>query len=302
MTLDINKIEDIVVSDKKIVKVTTTGNIIEIMYSEKKSNGNSIIKLNANEYMDSITGEIKEYTHTDNRSQSKNELRKTFKKIRDIINCNVSKPQNCKWITLTYRDNMTDTKRLYNDCRKYIQRLKYKYGHFEYIQVAEPHASGEWHVHMIMIFDKKAPFINNDTEMAPLWGQGHTKTQKLDNVDNLGAYLSAYLGDICLEEIEGKTLTTNELNGILGKDIYKKDGKSIIKGGRLHFYPTGFNIYRCSRGIKRPIVEKMTEENAKKKVGSAKLTFQKTIQLENEDNGFQNTLNYRYYNMTLKND
>ena len=138
--------------------------------------------------------------------------------------------------------------------------------------------------------------------MAPLWGQGYTKTQKLDNIDNLGAYLSAYLGDICLDELEGQTMTIEEVIGLQGKEIQEKDGKSIIKGGRLHFYPTNFNIYRCSRGIKRPVVEKMTEENARKKVSSAKLTFEKTIELCDESTGFQNTLNYRYYNMTLKND
>lgn len=61
-------------------------------------------------------------------------------------------------------------------------------------------------------------------------------------------------------------------------------------------YPTKFNIYRCSRGVKRPTIEKMYEKEAQKKVSAATLTYEKTIQITDDD-GFNNVLNYRYYNM-----
>lgn len=61
-------------------------------------------------------------------------------------------------------------------------------------------------------------------------------------------------------------------------------------------YPTNFNIYRCSRGIKRPIVEELIEHDIKEKVSAATLTFQKTIKVSNDD-GYENIINYRYYNM-----
>lgn len=37
--------------------------------------------------------------------------------------------------------------------------------------------------------------------MQNLWGQGFTKTKALDNCDNIGAYFSAYLGDMPLDEV-----------------------------------------------------------------------------------------------------
>lgn len=290
--MKIEKIDDIDVNDYATVKVTTSGHIVEVMYMEKKSNGNNLVKLSASEYMDRLTGEIKEYQRTENRSQSKNELRRTFKRLRDIVNCNVVEPKNCRWVTLTYAENMTDTVRLYDDCRKFIQRLKYKYGKFEYIQVAEPQGRGAWHIHMVMIFDKKAPFIQND-DMSNIWGHGYTKTQKLDNNDNLGAYLSAYLGDV---EYDVATGDMEILKECIGLEVKEVEGKKYIKGGRLHLYPTGFNIYRCSRGVKRPLVETMCEGDIKEKVSAATLTYQKTIKLSDDD-GYENTINYRYYNM-----
>lgn len=294
--MKVETIDNLEMDKNYSVKVTTSGNIVEVFYSKRKSTGNNIIKLSNNEYIDISTGEIKEYKHTENRSQSKNELRKTFKKIRDVINCNVSNPHNCKWVTLTYRENMQDTVRLYKDVERFIKRLRYVYGKFEYIQVAEPQGRGAWHLHMIMIFNTKAPFIDNK-KMSDIWGHGYTDTQKLDNVDNIGAYLSAYLGDISMDDINKDPMNNIELiNKCIGLEVKEVDGKKYIKGGRLHMYPTKFNIYRCSRGVKRPTVEKMYEKEAQKKVSAATLTYEKTIQITDDD-GFNNVLNYRYYNM-----
>lgn len=290
--LKVEKVEDIEISELAKVKVTTSGHIVEVMYMEKKSKGNHIIKISSNEYLDKLTGEIKEYQKTDNRSQSKNELRKTFKKLRDIVNCNVTNPKNCRWVTLTYAENMTDSVKLYRDCEKLIKKLRYRYGKFEYIQVAEPQGRGAWHIHMVMIFDKKAPYIDNK-DMADIWGHGFTKTQKMDDNDNLGAYLSAYLGDVELDSVKDDIGAMSECVGLEIKEV---DGKKYIKGGRLHMYPTNFNIYRCSRGIKRPIVEELIEHDIKEKVSAATLTYQKTIKLSDDD-GYENTINYRYYNM-----
>lgn len=291
--MQIEKIDgSISLNSKDWVKVTTCGNVVEVMYSEHKSRGNDIRKISAEQYINITTGEVCDYKHTVNRAQNKNELRKTFKRIRDVINCNVDKPNKCRWVTLTYAENMTDTKRLYEDTKKFIMRLRYEVGHFEYIQVAEPQGRGAWHIHMIMIFDKQAPFIDN-RKMAAIWGHGTTDTQKLDDNDNLGAYLSAYLGDIPLEDVKDIN-TAYMVNGLEVKEV---GGKKYIKGGRLHMYPTKFNILRCSRGVKRPTVETMTYENAQKKVSAGTLTFEKSLSLIDEEKDFNNFINYKYYNM-----
>lgn len=282
--MEIKQLDEFHVKSYDFVKVTDTGNVTEVMYMACKSKGNNIRKVSKEQYVDMRTGEVKDYRHTENRAQNKNELRKTFKKIRDLINCNTEKPEMCKWVTLTYAENMTDTDRLYNDMKIHIKALRRKYGKFEYIQVIEPQGRGAWHIHMIMIFPHYAPYIDNK-DMSKIWKHGATDTRKLEENDNIGAYLSAYLGDVEIKDEQ-----------IVQGDVKEVKGKKYLKGGRLHMYPTGMNILRTSKGVKRPLSQYMTNEQAEKKVGSAKLTFEKTIQLVDEDSNFENTINYRYYN------
>jgi len=308
----VNKINGYKVSSDDWVKVTVTGNIIELMYMEHKSKGNNIKKISADQYVDMLTGEVKDYTHTTNRAQSKNEFAKSFKKLRDLVNCNTVEPYKCRWVTVTYDpkkvDNveiLKDPNNLYKNMKNFIGRLRRAYGKFECLQVPEPHASGIWHVHIIMIFPGRAPFIDNKI-MAKIWGHGTTDTQKVDDNVNIGAYLSAYLGDVALDEFETSfnELPNNKkvevLENMYQLEVKEVNGKKYIKGGRLHMYPSGMNLYRPSRGIKRPVVERMKEKKAQKKVSSAKLTYEKTIELKEESTGFENTINYRYYNLKRK--
>ncbi|PBH17406.1 hypothetical protein BGV21_21445, partial [Clostridioides difficile] len=49
------------------------------------------------------------------------------------------------------------------------------------------------------------------------------------------------------------------LNNFVGKEVryVEVDGvkKSILKGARLCMYPPKFNLYRCSKGIKKPNID-----------------------------------------------
>ena len=75
----------------------------------------------------------------------------------------------------------------------------------------EPQGRGAWHAHLVMIFDDKAPYIDNKF-MADTWGHGFTTTKKLEDVDNVGAYLTAYLGD--MDMLEFQNLSEEEQNGM----------------------------------------------------------------------------------------
>lgn len=147
-----------------------------------------------------------------------------------MINANFEGADNELFITLTYRENMMDYKRLYRDFDKFYKKLKYRYEDTEfcYIAVVEPQERGAWHVHLLLkALNRGNLFIENE-EIANLWGHGFTKTERLRGVDNVGAYLSAYLTDLMDEQGRKK------------------------KGARLYLYPAGINIYRCSRNCKRP--------------------------------------------------
>ena len=283
------------------VRVKEMGNVIEIMYSERKNHKIFIKKISDTEYIDLRTGEVKESNKIDNRAGNLNSVRQSLGRLRDLLNTNITDVSKCRWVTLTYADNMTDPKRLYEDFKKFNMRMRYKGFKYEYIVCMEPQGRGAWHAHLVMIFEDKAPYINN-REMATIWGHGFVTIKKLEDVDNVGAYLTAYLGDMDISDFF--KLSDDEQNGIrlFGIKEVEVDGvsKSILKGARLHMYPPKFNLYRFSRGIKKPIVNYETEKQAQKKVSAGTLTFEKTIELSDSDSQFSNTINYRHYNLIRK--
>jgi hypothetical protein len=179
---------------------------------------------------------------------------------------------------------MTNPKQLYQDVRKFHQRLKtylkkknLPYD-FEYISATECQARGSSHQHNLYIFKTKASFIKND-ELAKIWGLGYTKTKSLKGVSNIGLYLTAYLTDLDLTEDKNKGIT-----------------KAVIKGKRLSLIPKNFRIYRCSKNILKPTIYKTTEKEAMEKVDDSILTYEKTIRISNCDGKTINIINYRNYN------
>lgn len=280
------------------------------------SQGSHIQKLNNDEYMVIPTGEVKQFQHAENRLGNIKSVRRSISKLRDLINCNVVDPQRCKWITLTYAENMTDNKRLMSDFGSFWKRfLRYSIKNQlpipEYISVVEPQGRGAWHIHLILIYGCDAPFLDNNTVMEPLWKHGFTKTKSLNNVDNVGAYFSAYLADIPLDELDNlpdaeyiKSICKTEDKQFEDEKGFIKD-KKFVKGGRLFLYPNGMNLYRTSRNISIPLEYPINKrqyyaivsayERDEKKASLGKLTFSSCTTVS--DNGkVVNTINRYYFN------
>lgn len=286
------------------VTVKRCGHIIEIRYL-RSSPVAVIEKVSAELYVDKRTGEVKEFCHSENRAESKASVAQSLRKLRDLINANLTEPEKALWVTLTYRENMRDAKRLYEDFRRFWQRFRYyldKYGYppAEYITAAEPQARGAWHLHGLFLFPDKAPFIPN-ADIARIWGQGYTKTKSLKGIDNPGLYLTAYLGDMELSE----ALRTGSTRGRITEastidEQGKQQKKAVIKGARLRLYPPGFNLYRASRGVKRPEIWQTTEAEAQEMIHGAPLTYEKTIAVTDEAGAIKNIINYRQYNCASK--
>lgn len=127
------------------------------------------------------------------------------------------------FVTLTYAANMTDTKQLYEDFRKFWQVLKRdrKDKSLAYLVAFEPQKRGAWHAHMLLISSNPGLRISN-RHMRKLWGHGFTKTQAVKNIHDLGSYLTAYLVNV-------------------------KQGKNTKKGAKLYMYPSGFHFLRHSK-------------------------------------------------------
>lgn len=317
---------------KAPVKMDVAGNIVQLTEYEKAPQAPPIVKLTKDLYMytadvrDAETGEIvhhcgdvEEYKHIGSRAEDKRGVSRSLAKLRSLINANVSSPDKMRWVTLTYAENMTDSERLYEDFKNFFKRFCYYCGKHgvsrpEYIAVVEPQGRGAWHVHALLIWDSPAPYIDNNAVFQPLWGHGFTSVKAVrGDVDNLGAYFSAYLGDMTFADKDGgdafhglsdaeKLAVARE--GCEVREVTDSSGKKkrVLKGARLHLYPPGINIFRTSRGVKRPTVEYVSKDEAKRKVGSALPTFQTALEVFDisEKTGKevrQNKIVKRYYNL-----
>ena len=83
-----------------------------------------IRRIDKDTYENLITGEIKKYNHTENRINNIKNLKQTFKRLRDIINTNIVDIKKVLFVTLTYAENITDHKRLYEDFRRFNQKFQ----------------------------------------------------------------------------------------------------------------------------------------------------------------------------------
>lgn len=286
---DGNEIE---IDENHLVTVTDMGHLIEVQHMQKRNSTVHIRKLDADTYMNLKTGEILEYEKSENRSENQNSLRQSFKKLRYLINHNFKGNPNELFLTLTFAKDSFDTEMVYTDIKNFVKRLKYRYkgeSTIDYITVVEPHASGQFHAHMLVRFNDVKKIFIPVLELKELWSNGIVDVKTLKDVDNIGAYLSAYLADIELPEGEGSS----------GQEVVIKevDGqkKKFVKGGRLKYYPPGMNLFRTSRGIKYPDRVNMPYKDAKKIVGSAQPHYKKSYEIQNDD--FSNTITYEQYNL-----
>lgn len=141
--------------------------------------------------------------------QDRQRIRKT--NVRQLVTCNFT--EHSKFITLTFRENMTDVKQANKAFKKFIMRLTYwKKASFKYLAVIEFQQRGAVHYHMIADLD----FVPAEM-LQTLWGQGFIKINDISHVDNVGAYVVKYMNK-----------DTND--------------------PRLQ----GLKAYNCSRGLTRP--------------------------------------------------
>ena len=263
--------------------------IVEVQHLEKLNTKIHIKKLDKNRYMVIDTGEIREFEQSETRADNENSLRQTFKKLRYLINNNFVGSPNELFLTLTYAEQTRDHKKICTDFNRFNTRLKRYLKQtttFDYINVIEPHQSGNFHLHLLLrLNDVKTAYIPSQ-DLARMWGEGFIKIQSLEGVDNIGAYLTAYLTDI---EIDSKTDTTGRT------DIKEVKGKKYVKGARLAFYPVGLNIFRKSKGIQYPERQKTTYKGIKKVVGLTTPHYQTQKTIQNGD--FTNKITFEEYNL-----
>lgn len=276
------------------VTIKTAGNIYEVKSSLHCSRGGTTKKLNKDEYIDTRSGEVKLFKHNSRRSDDLKSVFRSITQGRDLIRANCVDPLKCRFLTLTYADDMTDTKKLYNDFKNFQKRLPLEYIPHKWISAAEPQRRGTWHLHVIFIYESDAPYIPNDV-IAKAWKQGFVNVRAVDNCDDMGAYLCAYLTDLDVgasEKVDEKKVKT----------IIDENGKPkrIVKGERLVLYPAGMHIFRHSKNCIQPTVTRMRADKANDIVKEYTLVFESTKQITDTESGFFNIVSTRVYNTRRK--
>lgn len=309
------------------VTATLMGDIVELQYMEKRNHEPSIRKIDKFSYELLKTGEIKKFNLSETRKDNINSLRQTFKKLAYLVNANFSGKPNEFWITLTYAEKQYDYKEVSKDYDRFLKRMRYQFrawGGLEAIRVLEPHADGSWHVHVLMKFpERKKAYIANE-RLSEVWGNGFVTIDHIKQTDNVGAYLTAYLTDMSLEEVGicyntdgngGLMIDSNQQTNELVKDLMQREGvegisltktdesKAVVKGGRLSFYPVNMKMYTTTRGICQPDRIEIDYDYAKEIYGleDNHLTIRRSLKIEDIENDYENILVIEQYNRKVDN-
>lgn len=124
-------------------------------------------------------------------------VRRTRIKIRRLVNCN---QDLVKFMTLTFDSSFPSLNEANPLFHNFIKRITRLYPDFKYLCVPEfqkdkdHHGNikpngGSVHYHLLC----NLPFIDN-SELKRIWGNGFVFIRRVNNVDNLGAYVCKYLG------------------------------------------------------------------------------------------------------------
>ena len=112
--------------------------------------------------------------------------RVTKRKIRRLIDCN---PHLNKFLTLTFRENLTDISKTNLLFHAFVIRCREKYPDFQYICVPEFQKRGAVHYHLLcsLPFFKPIEFTKN------IWRHGSIDIKRIDRVQRISSYMTKYL-------------------------------------------------------------------------------------------------------------
>lgn len=160
-------------------KIVISGNIIEITEYDK---------LNVTGFNGDRDGEGE---NRENNYIQRQRLRRN--RIRQLITSNFD--ERSKFLTLTFKDtekfDIRNVKACNHQFTLFIMRLKYRYPELKYVAVIEfqdTNDRGAVHYHIVC----NLPYVPNK-EIREIWGLGIIRINRIDNCDNVGAYVIKYM-------------------------------------------------------------------------------------------------------------
>lgn len=161
-------------------------------------------------------------------------INRSCRNLRRLINSNVT--GHDLFITLTYKDNMSDIKQGKKDFKNFIKRWNYRRSEaLKYVYVVEFQKRGAVHFHCIFF---GVGFIANK-ELSKLWGHGFVKVNNIKECDNVGAYVVKYMSkDMIDDRFKGSDLYGRS-KGNLNQPIEIKEPKNVES------FLDSFNSHDC---------------------------------------------------------
>ena len=191
--------------------------------------------MDRNHYLDTETGEIKEYEKKEFKEEK--EIKKSMKELKKLILYHFQGNKNELFITLTCKDDVTEIKEIKKYAKYFIRKLKRKFEDkkFKYILKYERMGCGKWHIHMLLKdINNKELYIPNE-EIEKMWKKGITKTQRV------------YDGNIINDENSKEDeLQEVDVKGKVGIADY------MSKTSQLWDIPIGEKIFTKSRNLTLP--------------------------------------------------
>jgi len=134
---------------------------------------------------------------------------------------------------LTFAENITDLTKGNKIFNQFIKRLTYKYPNLKYVAVIEFQKRGAIHYHLLC----NLPYVDNK-EIKKIWRQGFIRINKIDNVDNVGAYMSKYLGKEIDERMFRRKKFFRSQNLTQPTELIGYRAKQFIENNLLTLTPT----------------------------------------------------------------
>jgi hypothetical protein len=187
-------------------KIITTGNTIEVIQFGVPIKQGEEIKV-------SSAGRSKDASEKNKLVNRYTTMRRARTELRRLVQANNRQYRNVRgspyepiFLTLTFAENIQDFDTANHEFKLFIMRLGYmvsgkKENSIKYVAVPEFQKRGAIHYHLVIF---NMPYIPAK-KIADIWRNGFIKVNKIDHVDNVGAYICKYLGkDLDDERLRGK--------------------------------------------------------------------------------------------------
>lgn len=248
----------------KYVKAIYNGDIIEFYIMDKSPTGfiRNDKEKECKEGLEWIYG-----PPTDRKDERRGQTLRDSRNLLKRLAIRNFKPSETLFVTLTYRNHITDIDLADKHFREFIDALREESEqHLHYIAVREFTKKGRIHFHFLTdliidgdLYEGSEDLRRWERDIAKVWGHGFVDIKITNHVDNVGAYLAKYMS----KEIDN--------------DYFFRNKK----------------YYLCSKGLKRP--EILTGSVAMDLLNS--LENKKEVYTNSYESEYLGTITYLEYNL-----